>query len=739
MLDGIYDYCQRYYLNITSRIENLTTDEEIRYTRGTLVRRTILSITGFLSDIPKNEGSRTGLVISLLFSPVIFIMHYFPNNGNIVISAILTIITIIIIAKIGKYVRELGHALIQSSMALISRKTKEGVAKYKLMCCSMSKDFFLAFAGHAHTQNGLAVTGDNEKDLRKHNKNKEAHELAVEALNKLEEDISNAGFSLTDVKLLVLYLSYRGDTEKRDEDICRTILKTIEERFEKAGAREQIRLIGHTTSGEIENEDIELAKRQRRISGIGYNGLSLLALVTDLPIGVAHSGILKDQDESKKNGEKMIRDALFDLESDSTSKEHLDRSKILFVLSQGGKSSIENLKKPKVGFEHFLAEGIVGFMRTSPTARVNRVFGGSSGDGWIGRVFRQFYKEAGRRAEFQMLDDEAVCALIPILSEVSIGCDASPVKNIEVDEKLHKFQFATDENPDFMYISKIDNESPPNKLAHLIYVNEAQRASEQNEKLDFDEDYLLEEMLRLEGFPINPPVLPRYAFAFPTQWLPVCPIRTTPDRNYLELTRPIRSNGPIIMGKIVEIDSKKVNQGARTVCEMLREDRRFNETDITLIVSCASRRLVEEIEEKKDTEAEALKDKLHTTQLLGFLSYGELSINQDLQPPYHYNFACWGITIRSKMTEEKQAKTTTARAPMASSDTGKGFAFEQKTTIGISKKGLFKEHMKKSTHPLSEISEKKESRVKVGPGGRIFSAESKSEEVKKFDKKEKRE
>lgn len=600
----------------------------------------------------------------------------------------------------------------------------------------MPKDFFSAFVGHAHIQNRLEVTQSNEENLRKRNKNKEAQELTLAVLDKLEKDISKAGFSLTDVKLLVLYLSYRGDTEKKDEDICRIILKTIEERFEKVGAREQIRLIGHTTSGEIENEDIELAKRRKEISGIGYNGLSLLALVTDLPIGVAHSGILKDQDGSKKNGEKMIRDALFELKNESTREEHLERSKVLFVLSQGGKGSIQDLKKPKVGFEHFLAEGIAGFMSANPTARINRVFGGSSGDGWIGRVFHQFYKEPGKRAEFQVLEDEAVCALIPILSEVSVGCDASPVKNIEVDEKLHKFQFASDEKPNFMYISRIDNERPPNRLAHLIYTNEVRRANERNEKLDFDEDYLIEEMLRLEGFPISPPILPRYAFAFPTQWLPVCPIRTTPDRKYLELTRPIRSNGPIIMGKIVEMDSGKVSQGARTVCEMLREDRRFNETDITLIVSCASRRLVEEIAEKKDTEAQTLKEKLHTTQLLGFLSYGELSINQDLQPPYHYNFACWGLTIRSKEAKEKQVKTT---AEMASSGVGEGFVYEQKTTIGPSKKGLYKEHVKKSTYPLIEISEKKESKVKLGPRGGIFSAESKSEEVKKFDKKEKRE
>lgn len=111
ILDGIYDYCQRYYLNIGSRIENLASLEEVRPTRGTSSRRTILSIVGFFTDIPKNEGSVIGLTIGLLFSPVIFVIHYFPNNGNIIISTVLTIITIIIIAKIGKYVREFGKLI----------------------------------------------------------------------------------------------------------------------------------------------------------------------------------------------------------------------------------------------------------------------------------------------------------------------------------------------------------------------------------------------------------------------------------------------------------------------------------------------------------------------------------------------------------------------------------------------------------------------------------------------------
>lgn len=114
VLEGIYDFCQRYYLNINSRIKNLTIQEDVRPTRGTAVRQAILSIARFFTDIPRNKGSMTGLAIGFVFSPVIFVIHYFPNNGNLIITTFLTIITIMIIAKIGKYVREFSQLIKES-------------------------------------------------------------------------------------------------------------------------------------------------------------------------------------------------------------------------------------------------------------------------------------------------------------------------------------------------------------------------------------------------------------------------------------------------------------------------------------------------------------------------------------------------------------------------------------------------------------------------------------------------
>ena len=153
----------------------------------------------------------------------------------------------------------------------------------------MTSDFFLGFAGHAHTRNQIGIDPKGEIELRKSNNTKEAQKLTEAVLDKIEEDISDAGYELKDVKLLILYLSYRGDREKKDRLICERILEIIEERFRDTAS--QLGLIGHTTASEIENEDLVL----KEVSGIGYNGLSLLALVTNLPIGVGELGGLEQR------------------------------------------------------------------------------------------------------------------------------------------------------------------------------------------------------------------------------------------------------------------------------------------------------------------------------------------------------------------------------------------------------------------------------------------------------------
>jgi hypothetical protein len=114
ILDGIYEYCQRYYSNISSRIDNLTHNEEIEYTKWTLLKRAISWIIGFFVDIPRNEGSRIALVLGLIAFPAIFIINYFPTNGNVAVSGIYTVITIIIIAKMGKYVLKLRNLIVSS-------------------------------------------------------------------------------------------------------------------------------------------------------------------------------------------------------------------------------------------------------------------------------------------------------------------------------------------------------------------------------------------------------------------------------------------------------------------------------------------------------------------------------------------------------------------------------------------------------------------------------------------------
>jgi len=140
----------------------------------------------------------------------------------------------------------------------------------------MVSDFFSGFAAHAHTKSEIETDPSKETELRRRNNPDEAQKLVEAILDKIERDISTAGYALTDVRLLILYSSYRGDNEEKDRRICESILRAIENRFRNIS--NQLRLIGHTTAGEIENEDLKLPK----VSGIGYNGLSLLALVTNL-------------------------------------------------------------------------------------------------------------------------------------------------------------------------------------------------------------------------------------------------------------------------------------------------------------------------------------------------------------------------------------------------------------------------------------------------------------------------
>jgi KaiC/GvpD/RAD55 family RecA-like ATPase len=101
-------------------------------------------------------------------------------------------------------------------------------------------------------------------------------------------------------------------------------------------------------------------------------------------------------------------------------------------------------------------------------------------------------------------------------------------------------------------------------------------------------------------------------------------------------------------------DPKKVQRGARCVHDMLREDQGFGRNDATFLVSCINRRIVELMAGcRAGTEAEILKEGLLSTQVIGFLAYGELSFTHLLQEPYSHAFSCWGITLRSKTNGKK--------------------------------------------------------------------------------------
>ncbi|UCB61090.1 MAG: hypothetical protein JSW72_03290, partial [Candidatus Bathyarchaeota archaeon] len=80
----------------------------------------------------------------------------------------------------------------------------------------MVSDFFLGFAGHAHTMNEMETDQQREFELRRRNSPEEAQKLIGMIIDKLEKDLSDGGYDLEDVKLLIMYLSYRGESVEKD-------------------------------------------------------------------------------------------------------------------------------------------------------------------------------------------------------------------------------------------------------------------------------------------------------------------------------------------------------------------------------------------------------------------------------------------------------------------------------------------------------------------------------------------
>src|SRR4030067_2445262 len=160
-------------------------------------------------------------------------------------------------------------------------------------------DFFLGFAGHAHTKNEVGLDQVKEEELRRENSPEEVQRLTGMVMDKLEKDISKSGYGLDDVKLLVVYQSYRGEPKEKDSKICESVLCNIRERFDKRSASNQLRLVGHTTAGELENEDLVL----KEVTGVGYNGFCVFALVTNLPIRVGRKkGVWTPQETGGQRG-----------------------------------------------------------------------------------------------------------------------------------------------------------------------------------------------------------------------------------------------------------------------------------------------------------------------------------------------------------------------------------------------------------------------------------------------------
>jgi hypothetical protein len=319
--------------------------------------------------------------------------------------------------------------------------------------------------------------------------------------------------------------------------------------------------------------------------------------------------------------------------------------KSLHVLTQGS-----NVDTP--GYEHFLAEGIASFMGSTREARIMNVIGGSSGDGLNAKLLHQFYGRLKEHPRLKVLSGEAVCALIPNLSEVSMGLAVDGITRIGRQQMFH---FNPDKEPHFKYVKRIGNDDPCTKYAKAICENEAQLSKEKSAPT-VDRELVLQAMQDSQAqkrLLIFNPVVARYAFAFPFgNYSCVAPMRVV--GNDIELILPVRNYTPEMPGYFMMGDHEKVQKGARRVYDMLRADQGFDGNDATILVSCINRRIVELMAGcRSGTEAEILKEGLSSTQMVGFLAYGEMSFTHLIQEPYFHAFSCWGITLHSKIATAK--------------------------------------------------------------------------------------
>jgi len=257
-------------------------------------------------------------------------------------------------------------------------------------------------------------------------------------------------------------------------------------------------------------------------------------------------------------------------------------------------------------------------------------------------------------SQLKILDGEAVCALIPNVCETSIGLDANAITKIG---KEHIFHFDRKKEPHFKYVKRIGKEIPSVKFAEVISENEVKMAKEKGLPIPDKKaiQVSIQEAIQLSRdhtLLIFNPSSARYAFAFPFgNYTCVAAMRMVEDD--IELMFPIRNFTPEMPGYIMMGDPGKVQKGARQVFDMLRTDQGFNKTDATLLISCINRRLVELMAGcRSGTEAEILKEGLASSQVIGFLAYGEMSFTNLIQEPFTYGFTCWGMTLRSVAEKE---------------------------------------------------------------------------------------
>jgi Zn-dependent protease with chaperone function len=104
IMAGAYDYCLFWQSNVSSRLAMLEAPKVTHFTKKATIEKFRIFIGSFFRDMIRDEGSRIGLVLGLLFSPFFYMIAFWTFLRNPILCFLLTFLFVTIFSKGTKYV-----------------------------------------------------------------------------------------------------------------------------------------------------------------------------------------------------------------------------------------------------------------------------------------------------------------------------------------------------------------------------------------------------------------------------------------------------------------------------------------------------------------------------------------------------------------------------------------------------------------------------------------------------------